>query len=173
MGKGGGGTAGGVGCCAYVGQGLFAAFAILGVHAELSYERVSKHPSAACFASSTQADLTSGGFKLIGSAQVWKDDALLQQGSLPLDDQSAEFFSMLRFPNEIAKEESFAQYGEKTTPLHTFVPGASWDDVAYAFQNGFSQPLQEDFVYDTFSPSKCALPNRFFHTQDPTFACPT
>ena len=83
---------------AYLAQGLLAALAILGVHAELSDERVSKHPSAACFASSTQADLTSGGFKLIGSAQVWKDDALLQQGSLPVDDRSAEFFAMMRFP---------------------------------------------------------------------------
>src|SRR5260370_5038480 len=122
MGKGGGGTAGGVGCCAYVGQGLFAAFAILGVHAELSYERVSKHPSAACFASSTQADLTSGGFKLIGSAQVWKDDTLLQQGSLPLADRAAEFFTMLRYPDAAAREESLALYREKTTPLHTVVP---------------------------------------------------
>ena len=145
---------------AYLAQGLLAALRLVGVQAELSDERVSKHSSAACFASSTQADLTSGGFKLIGSAQVWKDDALLQQGSLPLDDQSAEFFSMLRFPNEIAKEEALAQYREKTTPLHTFVPGASWDDVADAFQNGFSEALQEDFVYDTLSPSEWELAHR-------------
>jgi lipoate-protein ligase A len=145
---------------AYLAQGLLAALRLLGVQAELSDERVSKHPSAACFSSSTQADLTSGGFKLIGSAQVWKDDALLQQGSLPLDDQSAEFFSMLRFPNEVAREEALAQYREKTTPLHTFVPGASWDDVADAFRNGFSEALQEDFVYDTLSPSEWELAHR-------------
>lgn len=145
---------------AYLAQGLLAALRLLGVQAELSDERVSKHPSAACFASSTQADLTSGGFKLIGSAQVWKEDALLQQGSLPLDDQSAEFFSMLRFPNEVAKEEALAQYREKTTPLHTFVPGAFWNDVADAFQNGFSEALQEDFVYDTLSPSEWELAHR-------------
>ncbi|HXZ06009.1 MAG TPA: hypothetical protein VEH81_14340, partial [Ktedonobacteraceae bacterium] len=84
---------------AFLAQGLLAALALLGVQAELSDGRVSKNPSAACFASSTQADLTSGGFKLIGSAQVWKDDTLLQQGSLPLDDRAAEFFTMLCFPN--------------------------------------------------------------------------
>ena len=82
---------------------------------------MSKNPSAACFASSTQADLTSGGFKLIGSAQVWKDDALLQQGSLPLDDRSAEFFSFLRFPDEEARATALERYREMTTPLHTFV----------------------------------------------------
>ena len=130
------------------------------MQAELSDERVSKHPSAACFASSTQADLTSGGFKLIGSAQVWKDNALLQQGSLPLDDQSAEFFSMLRFSKEADMEEALAQYREKTTPLHSFVPDASWDDVADAFRNGFSEALQEDFVYDAPSASEWELAHR-------------
>ncbi len=68
---------------AYLAQGLQAALQQLGIASELSEEHVSKNPSAACFASSTQADLTAHGFKIIGSAQVWKDDALLQQGSLP------------------------------------------------------------------------------------------
>src|SRR5205807_10260619 len=118
--------AGVVAAYAYLAQGLIAALQSLGVPAVLSDERVSKQPSAACFASSTQADLTSGGFKLVGSAQVWKDDALLQQGSLPLDDRSAEFFGMLRFLNQDARQEALTQYREKTTPLHTFVPHASW-----------------------------------------------
>src|SRR2546427_357140 len=69
--------AGVVAAYTYLALGLLAALQDLGVRAELSGERVSKHPSAACFASSTQADLTSGGFKLVGSAQVWKADALL------------------------------------------------------------------------------------------------
>ncbi|HXL37000.1 MAG TPA: hypothetical protein VN954_07340, partial [Ktedonobacteraceae bacterium] len=51
----------------FLAQGLLAALTLLGVQAELSDGRVSKNPSAACFASSTQADLASGGFKLIGS----------------------------------------------------------------------------------------------------------
>lgn len=131
---------------AYLAQGLIAALNHMGVRAELSDERVSKHPSAACFASSTQADLTSDGFKLVGSAQVWKDDALLQQGSLPLDDRSAEFFSMLRYPSQEARAEALALYREKTTPLHSFVPSVSWNDVANAFKYGFSTALKTDFV---------------------------
>ncbi len=145
---------------AYLAQGLLAALAILGVQAELSDERISKHPSAACFASSTQADLTSGGFKLIGSAQVWKNDALLQQGSLPLDDRATEFFTILRFPNEAAREDALALYHEKTTPLHAFVPDASWDDVADAFRGGFSTALRVNFVHETLSPSEWELANQ-------------
>ncbi len=142
---------------AYLAQGLLAALGTLGIHAELSDERVSKHPSAACFASSTQADLTSGGFKLVGSAQVWKDDALLQQGSLPLDDRSAEFFAMLRYPDEAAREEALALYREKTTPLRTFAPNVSWNDVARAFQSGFSTVLHVEFAPGELSASEWEL----------------
>lgn len=139
---------------AYLAQGLLAAMERLGVPAELSDERVSKHPSAACFASSTQADLTSGGFKLIGSAQVWKDDALLQQGSLPLDDRAAEFFALLRYASDEARAEALALYREKTTPLHTFAPDVTWDDVALAFRDGFSAALKADFVPGELSASE-------------------
>ena len=144
----------------FLAQGLLAALTLLGVQAELSDGRVSKNPSAACFASSTQADLASGGFKLIGSAQVWKDDTLLQQGSLPLDDRAAEFFSMLRFPNEAAREEALARYREKTSPLRAFVPYVSWDDVAKAFRRGFCKALEVDFVHGTLSASEWELAHR-------------
>jgi lipoate-protein ligase A len=131
---------------AYLAQGIIAAFARLGVDAELSDGRVSKHPSAACFASSTQADLSNGGFKLIGSAQMWKEDALLQQGSLPLADRAAEFFSLLRYPSEEARQNALLLYREKTMPLHTFAPAVSWEDVALAFRDGFGQALKAVFV---------------------------
>src|SRR6202023_2837348 len=115
-----------------------AALEQLGVPAELSDGRVSKQPSAACFASSTQADLTSGGFKLIGSAQVWKESALLQQGSLPMDDRSAEFHSLLSFPDEEARTTALERYREMTTPLHTFAPAITWENVAQSFCSGFA-----------------------------------
>jgi lipoate-protein ligase A len=67
---------------------------------------------------------------------------------------------MLRFPNETAMKEALALYREKTTPLHTFAPYAKWDDVADAFNSGFSTALQVDFVHDTLSHSEWELANR-------------
>ncbi|GAC1394453.1 MAG: lipoate--protein ligase family protein [Ktedonobacteraceae bacterium] len=139
---------------AYLAQGLQAALQHLGIPSELSEEHVSKNPSAACFASSTQADLTAHGFKIIGSAQVWKDDALLQQGSLPLDDRSEEFFAFLRFPTEAARAEALALYQTKTTPLHTFVPDATREQVAEAFSAGFGDALQTQFIQEGLSKSE-------------------
>ncbi len=157
IGKRDGVPAGVVAAYAYLAQGLLAALQELGIQAELSDERVSRHPSAACFASSTQADLTSGGFKLVGSAQVWKDESLLQQGSLPLDDSAAEFFSMLRYPGEDARAQALALYREKTTPLHTFAPSASWDAVAQAFRHGFGAALHNEFVPGELKESEWRL----------------
>lgn len=157
IGKRDGVPAGVVAAYAHLAQGLLAALQQLGVQAELSDGRVNKNPSAACFASSTQADLTSGGFKLIGSAQRWQDESLVQQGSLPLDDRAAEFFEMLRFPSAEARQEALAAYREKTTPLHTFAPQASWDAVARAFQQGFSSALDVQFTEDDLSASEWAL----------------
>ncbi len=139
---------------AYLAQGLQAALQYLGIPSELSEEHVSKNPSAACFASSTQADLTANGYKIIGSAQVWKDDGLLQQGSLPLDDHAAEFFSFLRFPSETARAEALALYQTKTTPLHTFDPHITREQVATAFATGFSNALQTQFVDEKLSQSE-------------------
>lgn len=149
--------AGVVAAYAFLAQGIIAALAQLGVQAELSEGRVSKNPSAACFASSTQADLTSGGYKMVGSAQVWREDALLQQGSLPLADRSVEFYDLLSFPTEAEREQALALYREHTTPLHSFAPGTTWDDVATAFHTGFSQALHAQFVPGELSASEWAL----------------
>jgi lipoate-protein ligase A len=157
IGKHSGIPSGVVAAYAYLSQGILSALHILGVQAEISDERVSKHPSAACFASSTQADLTSNGFKLVGSAQVWKDDALLQQGSLPLDDRAEEFFSLLRFPNQQTRQDALDLYRSKTTPLHTFTPTATWDDLANAFRVGFGQALQVSFQPSELTSSELAL----------------
>jgi lipoate-protein ligase A len=142
---------------AYLAQGLLAALHLLGIEAEISDERVNKHPSAACFASSTQADLTSDGFKLVGSAQVWKEDSVLQQGSLPLDDCAAEFFDMLRYPNPAIRQTALSLYYQKMTPLHTLKPTVSWDDVAQAFHSGFSTFLQKTFEPSELSSSEWEL----------------
>lgn len=135
--------AGVVAAYTYLAQGLLSALQHLGIQAVMSEEHVSKNPSAACFASSTQADLTASGFKVVGSAQVWKDDALLQQGSLPLDDHTDEFFSFLRYPSDEARTQAIASYREATTPLHSFPPTAhaTWDAVQVAFHQGFAQAL--------------------------------
>ncbi len=93
--------AGVVAAYTYLALGLLAALQDLGVRAELSDERVSKHPSV--------------------------------------------------------REEALALYREKTTPLHTFAPTASWEDVAAAFRSGFSTALRAEFAPGELSASEWEL----------------
>jgi lipoate-protein ligase A len=59
---------------------LAEAYRTLGVVAELTERQRGRAGSGACYLHATQADLSLGAAKLSGSAQVWKDDAVLQHG---------------------------------------------------------------------------------------------
>jgi lipoyl(octanoyl) transferase len=60
---------------------LAEAYRRLGVGAELTARQRGVRGAGACYLHATQADLSVGAAKLSGSAQVWKDDAVLQHGS--------------------------------------------------------------------------------------------
>lgn len=73
------------------------ALARLGVNAEPATRRgpASRPGSAPCFAEPSEGELTAGGLKLVGSAQ-WRDgDALLQHGSILLDDDQSGIAALL------------------------------------------------------------------------------
>jgi lipoate-protein ligase A len=129
----------------WLAQGIIAALKPFGIHSEVSTNRVSKQQTAACFAFSTQADLTSNGRKLVGSAQVWKENSVLQQGTIPLEDGGPLLFSLLRYPSEEERQAALATYQEATASIHRFAPGVTWEEMRAAFQRGFSQALGVPF----------------------------
>jgi lipoate-protein ligase A len=129
----------------WLAQGIIAALEEFGIHSEVSTNRVSKQQTAACFAFSTQADLTSNGRKLVGSAQVWKEESVLQQGTIPLEERGPLLFSLLRYPTEEARQVALAAYQEATASVRTFAPTATWEAVRDAFARGFSAALGVPF----------------------------
>lgn len=60
---------------------LAATYRALGVGADLAPREAGVKGSAACYLHSTSADLSLGGRKLSGSAQVWLHETVLQHGS--------------------------------------------------------------------------------------------
>ncbi len=129
----------------WLAKGIMAALEEFGIHSEVSTNRVSKEQTAACFAFSTQADLTSNGRKLVGSAQVWKEDTVLQQGTIPLEERGPLLFSLLRYPTEAARQAALASYQEATASVHAFAPQATREAVRDAFARGFSAALGVPF----------------------------
>jgi len=59
---------------------LAEAYALLGVPAQVTARSRGEKGAGACYLHTTPADLSLGAAKLSGSAQVWKDDAVLQHG---------------------------------------------------------------------------------------------
>ncbi len=129
----------------WLARGIMAALEEFGIHSEVSTNRVSKEQTAACFAFSTQADLTSNGRKLVGSAQVWKEEAVLQQGTIPLEGRGPLLFSLLHYPTEAARQAALAAYQEATASVHTFAPQATREAVRDAFARGFSAAMGAPF----------------------------
>jgi len=81
----------------YLSSALAVAYRVLGVDAELTDRRRGPASAGACYLHATQADLSLGAAKLSGSAQVWKDDAVLQHGSFVVErdvEAEGEVFSL-------------------------------------------------------------------------------
>lgn len=76
---------------------LAEAYASLGVPARVTARSRGERGAGACYLHATQADLSLGAAKLSGSAQVWKDAAVLQHGSFVISrdvEAEAEVFRL-------------------------------------------------------------------------------
>ncbi len=127
----------------YVSKGIIAALRLLGLETEI-YQSAGggRGGLGACFASSTQADLRYRGRKICGSAQLRKGGALLQHGSLLLEDRSELLFSLLRFEDEEERREGLNSYRRSCITLAEAGIPAAWEEVASCFVRGFSRAFQ-------------------------------
>ncbi|HEY5517806.1 MAG TPA: lipoate--protein ligase family protein [Coriobacteriia bacterium] len=76
---------------------LAAAYLSLGVPAEVTARSRGEKGAGSCYLHATPADLSLGAAKLSGSAQVWKDEAVLQHGCFVISrdvDAEAEVFRL-------------------------------------------------------------------------------
>jgi lipoate-protein ligase A len=144
---------------AWLAQGIIEALEPFGIYSEVSTNRMSKQQTAACFAFSTQADLTSNGRKLVGSAQVWKEQAVLQQGTVPLEERGALLFSLLNYPTALGA------YREAAASVHTFAPGVTWQQMRDAFAQGFSGALGVLFEPASLTEGEWELARRLAETK--------
>ncbi|MEB3285000.1 MAG: lipoate--protein ligase family protein [Candidatus Sericytochromatia bacterium] len=105
-------------------QGVIGALRLLGLEAGLGQGQAHGTRSASCFASATPADLIAAGQKLCGSAQVRRQGAVLQHGTMYLDE--APQWAWL--PEQPPVQSLAGLLGRKV----------SWEMVAEAFMKGFS-----------------------------------
>jgi lipoate-protein ligase A len=142
--------------------GLLEALRLLGIAARMEDERPpEKHPAAVCFEVPSSYEITVRGRKLIGSAQVRREGAVLQHGSLPLWGDLGRIADALRFPNEAAREAARAAVRQRAvTASEAAGRTITWWEAANAFYRGFAAAWKANFAFGVLNEGEWASVRR-------------
>ncbi len=108
-----------------------------------------RHP--ACFAALSTCEISVGGRKLIGSAQLRRGRSFLQHGSIPLKASDAR---LARALGSAVPEQTLIDFETAAGRATAF------DEVARAIRAGFEQVLGAEFVLGGLSQDECLLVER-------------
>lgn len=116
----------------------------LGAQAVADRQTAAQEAGAVCFETPSHYEVTVGGRKLIGSAQVRRFGGVLQHGSLPLTGDIARICDGLTFRDEAERAAAQARVRQRAAALADVLPvGTSdtvdlWRRAATAFVEAFS-----------------------------------
>ncbi|MBN1284405.1 MAG: lipoate--protein ligase family protein [Anaerolineae bacterium] len=126
-------------------QGLAAGLEILGLRTQSDRQadpNAARQAGPVCFEVPSHYEITAGGKKLIGSAQVRKRGGMLQHGTLPLTGDLARICDGLVFADEAARVEARARVLARATTLGAALGRrVFWDEAAAALAAGFAAAL--------------------------------
>lgn len=146
-------------------QGLIAGLECLGlaIHAGRKAKELlcAAGPGPVCFEVPSDYEITAGGKKLLGSAQVRKQGVVLQHGSLPLVGDIARICDALVFPSETERTVAKIRVRERATTVAAVLgTDVSWFLAAEALAEGFSGALNLDLEPGELSASELARRRR-------------
>jgi lipoate-protein ligase A len=134
-------------------EGLLAGLRLLGIEAEMGRERVKPPQPEVCFLRAAAADIVHRGRKLIGSAQTWRGESLLQHGSVVLAPQ----VEVLAAVFELSAEE----LARRITSLEAILGrGVTAAEVGEALTEGLARALGAVFEPGRLSAEEWALARR-------------
>ncbi len=118
--------------------------------------------SAACFDAPSAYEVTAGGKKLVGSAQVRRKRAVLQHGSLPLQGDITRICHYLVVPSEERRQELRQELRARATSLELVLGrGVPFAQVVEALVKGFSEALNLHLEPGELSEHELALIQQF------------
>lgn len=124
-----------------ISQALTAGLEQLGIHTQSEPQPEHRSGGPVCFETPSHYEITVGGRKLVGSAQVRRYGGVLQHGSLPLHGDLGRICLALRYPDAAARAAAQRQVRARALTLaeahsgHVF----SWREVADAIAEGFAR----------------------------------
>lgn len=112
---------------------------------------------AACFAAPSWYEVAVGGRKLVGSAQVRRNGALLQHGSLLLRFDAERLASLLAFPNGEARAAAAQELAEGACGLMECCGAADFSTVAASLAAAFPAAMDANLTPDDLTPVERTL----------------
>ncbi|MBI5670703.1 MAG: lipoate--protein ligase family protein [Chloroflexi bacterium] len=111
-----------------------------------------------CFETPSHYEITVGGRKLIGSAQVRRKDGVLQHGSLPLYGDLGRICDALVYANDAEREAAKVQVRARAATLCEALNGQciDWQTAADAIAQGFSETFEIEFTRAALLPAERA-----------------
>ena len=138
--------------------GLVAGLRALGLTIAQVETANDKGKSAACFDAPSSYEITVGGKKLVGNAQMRKKRVVLQHGSLPLEGDIARIFDFLKVPSEERREELKQELRACATSLELALGySVPFEEVARHLAAGFAQALNLRLIPGQLSQHELAL----------------
>ncbi len=139
-----------------ISQALLAALERLGAAA--SAERAETGAGAispVCFDRPSHYEITVGGRKLVGSAQVRRRQGMLQHGTLPLSGDIGRIAEALVYPDEAARQAAKDQvHAHALTLAEALGYEITWDEAAKAVASGFAGVFGVDLVEGDLSAAE-------------------
>jgi lipoyl(octanoyl) transferase len=108
-----------------------------------------------CFEVPSHYEITAGGKKLIGSAQVRRKTGILQHGTLPLYGDIARICDALVYENDAARDEAKQQVRERAATLESLCGyRIDWQTAADALVQGFAETFDIEFTPGELLPDE-------------------
>lgn len=115
-------------------------------------EPADEKPNAVCFETPSHYEITSGGRKLVGSAQMRRKSSLLQHGTLPLFGDVDRICEALHYADPQEREAAKIIVGQRAVTLAEVLDRAiTWDEAAAAVADGFRTAFAIDLIDDRLS----------------------
>lgn len=136
-------------------EGLKRGLEMLGLESDSKRQSSGSQGSAVCFETPSHYELTVDGKKLVGSAQVRRQKAVLQHGSLPLYGDITRICDALTYPDEITRFEAKEKVGKRAITLEKALgKSVTWESAAEAIIEGFMNTFDIEFEEDFLTPDE-------------------
>ena len=114
-----------------------------------------------CFEVPSNYEITSGGKKLVGSAQARRKEGVLQHGTLLLYGDLTRIIQVLKFRDEAARECAASRLLERATTAEAASGRIiSWNEAAQAYVQAFATELNLDLEPGELTPTELSRADR-------------